>query len=196
MLDDEEFGMLSGTYQSEGEGFIDATFNMTRLPLSLINGFVPDQLVGLEGYGEGSVTIRGTTTHPEVNGEMFVDSAYLVSIPYGIRMRFDNDPVRIVGSKLLLENFGLYSSHNDLLNLMGNIDFSDTDHITMDMRMRARDFLLIDSKQQANSVAWGKAFVNFMARLQGPLEALNMRGRLDVLGSTDMKYLESIDPTQ
>ena len=189
MLDDEEFGMLSGTYQSEGEGFIDATFNMTRLPLSLINGFVPDQLVGLEGYGEGSVTIRGTTTHPEVNGEMFVDSAYLVSIPYGIRMRFDNDPVRIVGSKLLLENFGLYSSHNDLLNLMGNIDFSDTDHITMDMRMRARDFLLIDSKQQANSVAWGKAFVNFMARLQGPLEALNMRGRLDVLGSTDMKYL-------
>ena len=189
MLDDEEFGMLSGTYQNEGEGFIDAVFNMTRLPLSLVNGFVPDQMAGLEGYGEGSVTIRGTTTHPEVNGEIYVDSAYLVSIPYGIRMRFDNDPVRIVGSKLLLENFGLYSSNNDLLNLMGSIDFSDTDHIMMDMRMRARDFLLINSKQQAKSVAWGKAFVNFMARMQGPLDALNMRGRLDVLGSTDMKYL-------
>ena len=189
MLDDEEFGMLSGTYQNEGEGFIDATFNMTRLPLSLVNGFVPDQIVGLEGYGEGSVTIRGTTTHPEVNGEMFVDSAYLVSIPYGIRMRFDNDPVRIQGSKLLLENFGLYSSNNDLLNLMGSIDFSNTEKIMMDMRMRARNFLLIDSKQQAKSVAWGKAYVNFFARMQGPLEALNMRGRLDVLGSTDMKYL-------
>ncbi|SHK60981.1 translocation/assembly module TamB domain-containing protein [Xylanibacter ruminicola] len=189
MLDDEEFGMLSGTYQNEGEGFIDATFNMTRLPLSLVNGFVPDQMVGLEGYGEGSVTIRGTTSHPEVNGEMFVDSAFLVSIPYGIRMRFDDDPVRIVDSKLLLENFGLRSSNNDLLNLMGNIDFSDTDHMTMDMRMRARNFLLIDSKQQAKSVAWGKAYVNFLARLQGPIESLNMRGRLDVLGSTDMKYL-------
>ena len=189
MLDEEEFGMLSGIYKSEGEGFIDANFTMTRLPLSLVNGFVPDQMVGLEGYGEGSVTIRGTTSHPEVNGEMFVDSAYLVSIPYGIRMRFDDDPVRIVGSKLLLENFGLRSSNNDLLNLMGSIDFSDTEHIMMDMRMRARNFLLIDSKQQAKSVAWGKAYVNFLTRLQGPLEALNMRGRLDVLGSTDMKYL-------
>ena len=189
MLDDEEFGMLSGIYKSEGEGFIDANFTMTRLPLSLVNGFVPDQMVGLEGYSEGSVTIRGTTSHPEVNGEMFVDSAYLVSIPYGIRMRFDDDPVRIVGSKLLLENFGLRSSNNDLLNLMGSIDFSDTEHIMMDMRMRARNFLLIDSKQQAKSVAWGKAYVNFLTRLQGPLEALNMRGRLDVLGSTDMKYL-------
>ena len=187
MLDDEEFGMLSGIYKSDG--FIDAKFDMTRLPLSLINGFVPDQLIGLEGYGEGSVTIRGPAQHPEVNGEMFVDSAYLVSVPYGIRMRFDSDPVRIVGSKLLLENFGLYSSHNDLLNLMGSIDFSDTDRILMDMRMRAQNFLLIDSKQQARSVAWGKAFVNFMARLRGPLDELNMRGRLDVLGSTDMTYM-------
>ena len=187
MLDDEEFGMLSGIYKSDG--FIDAKFDMTRLPLSLINGFVPDQLIGLEGYGEGSVTIRGTAQHPEVNGEMFVDSAYLVSVPYGIRMRFDSDPVRIVGSKLLLENFGLYSSHNDLLNLMGSIDFSDTERILMDMRMRAQNFLLIDSKQQTRSVAWGKAFVNFMARLRGPLDELNMRGRLDVLGSTDMTYM-------
>jgi len=187
MLDDEEFGMLSGIYKSDG--FIDAKFDMTRLPLSLINGFVPDQLIGLEGHGEGSVTIRGTAQHPEVNGEMFVDSAYLVSVPYGIRMRFDSDPVRIVGSKLLLENFGLYSSHNDLLNLMGSIDFSDTDRILMDMRMRAQNFLLIDSKQQTRSVAWGKAFVNFMARLRGPLDELNMRGRLDVLGSTDMTYM-------
>jgi hypothetical protein len=72
---------------------------------------------------------------------------------------------------------------------MGSIDFSDTEHIMMDMRMRARNFLLIDSKQQAKSVAWGKAYVNFLTRLQGPLESLNMRGRLDVLGSTDMKYL-------
>ena len=184
MLDDEEFGLLSGIYKSQGEGFIDANFTMTRLPLSLVNGFVPDQLVGLEGYGEGSVTIRGTTSHPEVNGEMYVDSAYLVSIPYGIRMRFDNDPVRIVGSKLMLEK-----SNNDLLNLMGNIDFSDTEHIMMDMRMRANNFLLINSKRQAKSVAWGKAYVNFFSRMQGPLEALNMRGRLDVLGSTDMTYL-------
>ena len=189
MLDDVEFGMLSGTYQSKGEGFIDANFTMTRLPLSLVNGFVPDQIVGLEGYGEGGVTIRGTTSHPEVNGEMYVDSAYLVSIPYGIRMRFDNDPLRIVGSKVLFENFGLYSSNNDLLNLMGSIDFSDTERIMMDMRMRARNFMLINSKRQAKSVAWGKAYVNFYSRMQGPLESLNMRGKLDVLGSTDMTYM-------
>jgi len=55
--------------------------------------------------------------------------------------------------------------------------------------MRARNLMLINAKREPKSIAWGKAFVNFMARVQGPLEALNMRGRLDVLGSTDMTYL-------
>ena len=189
MLDDEEFGLLSGVYQNEGEGHIDATFTMTRFPLSLANGFVPDQLIGLEGYGEGKLTIKGTTVHPQVDGEIYVEDAYLISLPYGIRMRFDDDPVRIVGSHLLLENFGLYAYNDEPLNLMGDIDFSNTERIMMDMRMRARNLLLINSKQEAKSIAFGKAFVNFFARLQGPIDRLNMRGRLDVLGSTDMTYM-------
>ena len=189
MLDDEEFGLLSGTYQNEGEGNVDAKFTMTRMPLSLANGFVPDQIVGLEGYGEGELTIKGTTRHPDVNGEIYVDSAYLVSIPYGVRMRFDNDPVRIVGSRLLLENFGLYAYNDQPLNMMGDIDFSDTDHIKTDLRMRAQNLLLINAKQEAKSIAFGKAFVNFFARLTGTLDDLRMRGRLDVLGSTDMTYM-------
>ena len=193
MLDDEEFGLLRGSYyagtKSQPTGKVDATFTMTRFPLSIANGFVPDQLIGLEGYGEGELTIKGTTDRPVVNGEVYLDSAYLVSQPYGVRMRFDNDPVRIVGSHLLLENFGLYAYNDEPLNMQGDIDFSNLDRVTMDMRMRARNLQLINAKQTPKSLAFGKAFVNFFARLQGPIEALHMRGRLDVLPSTDMTYM-------
>ncbi len=197
MLDDEEFGLLQGTYiaaapqQTGGKSrdHLDATFTMSRFPLSLANGFVPDRLIGLEGYGEGTLDIKGTTEAPLVNGEVYVDSAYLVSLPYGVRMRFDNDPVRIVGSHLLLENFGLYAYNDEPLNLQGDIDFSRLDRIVMDMRMRARNLHLINARQEPGSVAFGNAFVNFFARLNGPIETLQMRGRLDVLGSTDMTYM-------
>ena len=189
MLDEKEFGLLSGSYQNKGEGALDAVFKMTRMPLSIVNGFVPDQIVGLEGYGEGELTVKGSTLHPDVDGEIFVDSAYLVSIPYSVRMRFDNDPIRVVGSHLLLENFGLYAYNEEPLNIMGDVDFSNTDRIAIDMRMRARNLMLINSKQEPKSIAYGKAYVNFFARLQGPLEEMNIRGRLDVLGNTDMTYI-------
>lgn len=194
MLDDEEFGLLKGTYTAAAPGtksqnHVEATFTMTRFPLSIANGFVPEQLIGLEGFAEGSLTIKGSTTRPKVDGELYVEDAFFISQPYGIRMRFDNDPVRIVGSHLLLENFGLYAHNEEPLIMMGDIDFSNTERITMDMRMRARNLLLINSKQTPKSVAFGKGYVNFAARMNGPLDQLNMRGRLDVLSSTDMTYM-------
>ena len=192
LLDDEEFGLLDGSYRTidgTSQGAIDATFTMTRFPLSMANGFVPDMLVGLEGFGEGVLTVKGQPQKPQIDGEIMVEDAYLISKPYGIRMRFDNDPVRVVNSHLLLENFGLYAYNEEPLNLQGDIDFSNLDHMKMDLQMRARNLLLINARQEPGSIAFGKAFVNFFARLQGPMAALKMRGRLDVLGATDLTYM-------
>lgn len=157
--------------------------------MMLINGFIPDQLFGFEGYAEGSVAVKGSLRRPDVEGEVYLDSAYLVSQPYGIRLRFDNDPVRIIGSKLLLENFTMYAHNDNPLNIMGQIDFSDTDHMSMDVKMRAQNFQLINSKQTSKSIAYGKMFVNFFATMNGPMDRLKMRGKLDILGSTDLRYI-------
>lgn len=189
LRDDKEIGLLNGTYYNEGDGGMDAVLHLTRFPLELVNGFVPDRIVGLEGYGEGDLTIKGTLKEPQVDGEIYLDSSYLVSEPYGMRLRFDNDPVRIVGSNLLLENFSLYSYNDNPLTLMGGINFSNLDRITVDLRMRARDYQIISEKENPNSIAYGKAFVNFFGRMQGPLDNFSMRGRLNVLGSTDMSYI-------
>ena len=189
LRDDIEIGLLNGTYYNEGDGSLDAKLLLTRFPLEIVNGFVPDQIVGLEGYGEGELTIKGALKTPQVNGEVYLDSSYLVSVPYGMRLRFDNDPVRIVGSNLLLENFSLYSYNDNPLVLMGGINFSDLDKIQVDLRMRASNYQIISEKENPNSVAYGKAFVDFFGRMQGTLDNLNMRGRLNVLGSTDMSYV-------
>ena len=189
MLSDKEVGALRGEYRDEDDGYLDATLQLTHTPLSLINGFIPDQLIGFEGYAEGEVSVKGSLSQPDAQGELYLDSAYLVSQPYGVRLRFDNDPVRIIDSKLLLENFTMYAYNDNPLNIMGNIDFHDMDHMTMDLRMRARNFQLINSKQSARSIAFGKGFVNFFDTLRGPMERLAMRGKLDVLGNTDLTYL-------
>ena len=191
MKDDEEVGVLAGTYYNskEDDGMIDANFQMARLPLSLVNGFVPDQLFGLRGYGEGELAIKGRLSAPKVDGEIYLDSAYLESVPYGVLLRFDHDPVSIVGSKLLLENFTVYAHNDNPLNIQGDVDFTNPSRMTVNVRMRAQNFQLIGAKENPKSVAYGKAFVNIIARMNGPIDNMSMRGRLDVLGSTDMSYI-------
>ena len=189
MKDSQEIGLVTGTYYHQGEGSLDAKLLMERLPLSIVNGFVPDRLFGLQGYGDGELTIKGKLSEPHVDGEIFLDSSYVESVPYGMMLRFDNDPVRIVDSKLLLENFTVYAYNDNPLNIQGTIDFSHLDKVMVNVRMRAQDFQLIGAKENPQSIAYGKAFVNVFASMRGPVDDLNMRGRLEVLGSTDMGYV-------
>ena len=189
MKDDDEVGLLTGTYYDVGQGSIDAKLLLTHTPLSIGNGFVPDQIVGLEGYGDGELSVKGSLSALQVNGEVMLDSARLVSVPYGTSMRFENKPIRITNSRLLFDNFNVYAMNENPLTLQGYVDFSNTDKISTDMRVRARNFQIIGAKENTKSVAYGKAFVNLFTRIQGPLGNLAVRGRLDVLPSTDLYYI-------
>ena len=189
MKDNDEVGLLKGTYYNDDEPAIDAVFEMNRTPLDLVNGFIPDQLFGFEGYAEGKLAIKGKTDSPVVDGEVYLDSSRLVSVPYGMKLRFDDDPVRIVGSQLLLENFTVYAHNDNPLNIMGKVDFSDLERVMVDLKMRARDYQIIGEKENNKSVAYGKAFVNIDGTIKGLIDNLVMRGKLDVLGKTDMGYI-------
>ena len=185
----EQVASLSGSYHPAGAGVLDATLMLERTPLLLANGFIPDRIVSLRGYAEGELTVRGRVDKPVVNGEVFLDSAYVRSPAYGVTLRFDNDPVLISDSRLLLENFNIYANDDSPLVAHGAVDFSDPAHAAVDLRMMARNFLLIDSKERFRSEVFGKAFVNFFGSVKGPADNLSMRGKLDVLGATDITYV-------
>lgn len=186
---DTKVATLIGTYHPAGKGVIDAELNTDHLPLSLVNGFIPQQLFGFEGDADGKISIRGSLDKPVVNGEMYLDSTSLVSVPYGVTLRFSNDPVRVVDSKLLFENFEVYGHNDNPLNIYGDIDFADLNSIVMDVRMRAKNYQLINSKENYRSVAFGKAYIDFFGFVRGRFDNLKMRGRLNVLGTTDVAYI-------
>lgn len=186
--DDVEIGTINGSYNFD-TGAIDAKMNFEKFPMQIINGFVPDQIIGLEGTAEGTLAIQGTTSKPDVNGELFLENAALLSVPYGVRLRFDDDPVRIQNSRLLFENFQMYAANDEPLLAHGSVDFADLDHIKLDMRMRAQNFQLIDAKENSRSEAYGEMYVNVFAFIRGELDKLTVRGKIDILPSTNLYYI-------
>ena len=186
--DGEDLGTLKGTYYSTGKGVLDATLDMTKMPMDFINGFIPDQLIGFKGYAEGSLALKGSPTQPNVNGEVYLDSCYLYSEPYGMEVRFANDPVAIKDSHIVFENFEVFAHNDSPLNISGTVDFADLSKMMVNVRMRATNYMLIDAKETARSEAYGKAYINFNGTAKGLVDNLNVRGVVDVLGTTDVKY--------
>lgn len=191
MLDEEPIGTLQGSYL-DGKR-LDADLELTHMPLSIVNGFMPDQLLGFEGYTDGTLSVNGPLSKLQMNGNLSFTNGYLVSTPYGMRMRFGDKPLQMTDSKLVLDGFTLYADNGTTqgtpLTINGSVDFYGHGNDAVNLRLSARNFQLVNAKQKKESVAYGKMFVNFFARLNGNLEKLSLRGRLDVLGSTDLNYV-------
>lgn len=185
-----DVGTIKGTYKADGDdGILDANVSLKKLPLDLVNGFIPDQIMGLRGYGDGRVKILGPMSNLDVSGVVDLADAYLVSVPYGVELKFDDRPVKIENSRLMLQNFNMYSHNSQPLVINGYVDFSNMENMNLNLQMYARNFLVIDSKEKRKSETYGKTYVNLDATATGRVDAIRMKGRLDVLGNTNMTYI-------
>jgi len=185
--DEQEIGSVVGTYDANGQ--IDAALKLIHTPLSLANGFIEDHIIGFAGYADGDLSVKGTLNEPVVNGTLTPDSSYLLSEPYGLSLRLEDEPMNISGSKIVFKDYALYAYNENPIRMTGNVDFSRLDHMKMDLRMRAENTQIIKAKETPRSVAFGSAFVNFFGGIHGDLDNLKLRGKLDVLSTTDLSYI-------
>lgn len=189
MHDGEEVCALNGSYYTEGAGGLDATLGMQRFPLEMLNSFIGDGFVALKGYANGNIKVTGPVNHLDIDGDLHTESAYCTLPTYGIELRFDDKPLHINHSTLQFNDFNLYGYNDEPLVLNGSLDFRQMDNMILSLRMRASNLQLINAKETPRSEAYGKAFVNFFGTIQGRMNHLSMRGRVDLLGSTDMTYV-------
>lgn len=192
--DNKNIAEISGSYIDTKEGVLKGDITLESFPMSIVNGFIPDGMCGFYGDIDGNLKMEGSMNKPNVNGEILLDSLGLYSDIYGVKFRFTDDPVRIINSNLLFENFDVYAIGENPFTIQGNINFSNLDRVWMDLQMRARNYQLLNSKRKFNSVLFGKVFANFNSTLKGTLDDLRMRGSLSVLGNTDVTYIMKDTP--
>ena len=62
------------------------------------------------------------------------------------------------------------------------------------LNLLAQNYTLLDAKRTRESLVYGKVFADFRATVKGPLDGLNMRGNMSLLGNTDVSYILTDSP--
>lgn len=184
-----EVATINGRYYFEGDDMIDAELQLVDMPMDMINGFIPDQIMGMKGTGVGSLRIKGYVSSPSINGTVDLSAVNLISVPYGVNLKMDNKKLNIVNSNIVFENYRLTASNGSPLTVNGYFDFSDMGNMMTNLHVKGDNVQIIDAKETRKSEAYGKAFVNFYGVIQGALSSLNVKAQLDVLPSTNLYYI-------
>jgi len=193
--DGEEILLLNGKYrEANGKGWMDGTATYQHVPFAFLNAFMPDGPLSMSGYAWGDFSVNGYTDNPVLNGELRTDSLNIKADSYNVNLQIPDHTITVEDSRLNLNRVEAYAAGKTPLVLDGKIDFSDLERVQLNLNVNANNYQLINSPKKQGSLAYGKIFVNVGGRLWGTLSDLKMRGKLDVLGSTDVSCVLTDTP--
>lgn len=184
----------NGTYYDHDGGFFEGDAQLHDFPLQMLNGFMAGTDVALKGIAGGDLSVKGTFDEPVINGALDLDSAHIYSDVYGFDFRTDERELELQDSRLLFEDYNLYSTGEEPLVLNGTFDMSNFEQMRMDFRLKARNFELINTQKKKQSMVYGKVYSNFNGTVKGTVDNLSVRGNLEVLERTDMTYILKDSP--
>lgn len=192
--DRDEILNLTALHTSGKKDYVEGLLNITELPLMMFSPFIPDKMATMSGRMNGTLSVSGNTEAPLLNGTMQMDSASVYVTAATSTYRFDNKAVVIEDNQLRFNRYRIYASGDNPFVLNGTIDMSDPAKMMADLTMNADNLQLLNVKRNKESIVYGKLFVNMNSTVKGPLQSLQMRGNMRVLGNTDVTYVMTESP--
>jgi hypothetical protein len=185
-------GIISPTAIKKDSIGFDLT--MHEFPMSLANIFIPAELATMSGDICGELNAHGYLESPIVNGSVSFDSLKVNSAQYGVKFSLDNAPLKVIDNRMLFDNFAIYASGDSPFTINGYVDMHNYSNPTVNLKLNARNYMLLDAKRTRESLLYGKIALDMNASLTGAADALVMRGNMSVLGNTDVTYVLTDSP--
>ena len=162
--------------------------------MSMMDAFLEGTQTKMKGALNGELSIVGTAEKPVINGTLSFDKAHLYSNVYGVDLTFAADTVQIHNSVVKLQDFALTTADGSPLKMSGILNLEHPDAAYLNIDMIAKNFPVIDTKRNRESLVYGKVLTNFAANIQGTPSKMTVRGLLTVLDKTDVTYLFTNSP--
>lgn len=192
--DRQEIGTISALYQIADTDHINGNIEFIHFPLDIANPFIPEDMAKMKGDVDGTLAITGPSNLPQMNGHIILDTASIYIGAAGSTFKFDNKKIEINDNHLLFNDYSIYAYNKNPLLINGEIDFTDISRITTDFKLTANNLQLLNGEKTEESLVYGKLFANLNSSLKGPLDALTMRGDLQLLGGTNITYVLKDSP--
>ena len=164
-------------------------FSMIHFPLRIVNPFLPPGMATLSGMLNGQMDITGTIASPTFNGYLDFDSAAVAVNMIGTQFRFSEEKIPVDSNVVRFDNYTISAKNNNPLTINGTVDMKNLMSPAIDLGMKARNMMIVDSKKKKNVDVYGKAYIDLDGDVKGNLDFLRVNARLDLLEGSNVTYV-------
>ncbi len=186
---------LNGIYKTTNSSF-DMNLAIERLNLKSIQGFTLGNLKESTGYIDGNLAIKGTTTAPQVLGNLKFNKTGFRVTPINSYFKIAEEDIVFDRRGITFNRFALQDSANNDLVISGNIFTQTYTDFAFNLDIDAENFRVINSTASDNELYYGQLFINSAIRIRGDLDKPVVDGNLDINKDTKLTIvLPQSDPS-
>lgn len=179
---------ITGDYNT-ATASLDMVADINRLQMKSVQGFSMNAVENTEGYLSGRLNITGSTNSPNILGNVKFNDVGLEIVKTGSNFRHMNDEIRFVSSGIRFDDFKVNDVDGNSLVFNGDIFTKNYRDFAFDMKLRARDFKVVDSEADNDKMMYGILAINANLDITGNLDLPKVTGNLDVADNTDFTFV-------
>ncbi|HWS59287.1 MAG TPA: translocation/assembly module TamB domain-containing protein, partial [Flavobacterium sp.] len=170
----ESFGVDGSFEIVDKNTILDLQLKLDQFNLGILGPLGGDVISNIRGFATGNATIEGNLKKPEINGRLYVDEAGLkipyLNTDYSLSKRAIVD---LTDEKFLFKNNELtdtkFGTKGYLNGIVEHRNFSDW---KLDLKINSKNLLVLDTKDYEDAAYYGIAFIDGVATIKGPTNAL------------------------
>ncbi len=159
---------MSGSFAPVGNDVdLDLNLDIRQLQLNTMEGAMANVISNASGAVNGKVRIRGTSSNPDIKGDINFDKASFALTVLGSQFRIDNEKISVSENGFVFNNFTIRDSTNNTLTIDGNVMTSNFINYDLNLDVNARNFEVLNSTKAQHKLYYGKLNITADAHIAG-----------------------------
>jgi len=189
---------VRGAYRTVGNTPLDFVVDVARLNVKTAEPFSAGQVSQATGFLTGQLTLAGTTSAPQVRGQLTTspDASFVVP-QLGSPFRLVSQPIQFDEKGIAFNNFTVLDSAGNKAVANGYLLTPNLIDYSFDLRVTTDKFLAVRSQRtKDNTLYYGRLVVDSDTRLTGPLSLIKIDTRATVAKGSDLTVENpAVDPS-
>lgn len=161
-----------------------------RLEMGTFEGALKEFVTSASGAVNGTVSLRGTSSAPKIDGRINFDNVAISTLAIGGPLRVDNESLVVVSNRgLQFNQFTIRDSADNRLNIDGTVGTTNFVNYEFDLNIRARNFKALNVPKVRNSIYYGDLVISTNMHVGGTEAAPKVDGSLTVNEGTDFSVV-------
>ncbi|RYF86317.1 MAG: translocation/assembly module TamB [Chitinophagaceae bacterium] len=154
--------------------------------MNTFEGALKEFVTSASGAVNGSVSLRGTTSAPKIDGRINFDNVAISTLAIGGPLRVDNESLVVVSNRgMEFNQFTIRDSAGNRMNINGIVGTTNFVNYDFDLTIRGRNFRALSVPKVQGSIYYGDLVISTNLHITGTEAAPKVDGSLTVNDGTD-----------